>query len=73
MKGKGKSKGKGKGKFSNHMLGSNAMWKGKGKSKSPPARPAVSAYMTESLFGLELPAETFEVQSQLMPPTCSPI
>ena len=48
MKGKGKSKGKFKGK-SNNMLDVHAMWKGKGKSKTSPSRPAVNAYMVDNL------------------------
>ena len=63
MKGKGKPKGKSKGKMSS-MVDMNAMWKGKGKSKSGPLRPAVNAYMgeTQNMFGMEL-AEHFEAQS----------
>ena len=61
MKGKGKPKGKSKGKYGN-MLDLQAMWKGKGKSKNSSSRPSVNAYMTESLYGLEL-QESFEAQS----------
>ena len=63
MKGKGKTKGKNKGKISS-MVDLNAMWKGKGKSKSLPHRPAVNAYSaeTQSFYGLEL-HEPFEAHS----------
>ena len=53
-KGKGKSGMKGKKGKNLHVMESFAMWKGKGKTKSKPSRPAVNAYASETFYGLEI-------------------
>ena len=72
---KGKSKGGVKGKKGKnlHVMDAYALWKGKGKSKSKPSRPAVNAYTSEMFYGLEMqpPLELHATSSASLKPGCS--